>query len=377
MPVTSVGLYTARDDLAIQWTKDILHATLQDFIALPTEEAREKYRLGPDARDWQVALAQKDVKVSKLSEAKIQPINYRPFDIRFTYYTGTSRGLICMPRPEVMHNMIAGGNLAICFMRRSREQIVSNFFVANHIVDKTILSSADNANVAPLYIYPEPNKHSLFDTNESSTAPGGRRSNLSPTFITAMTSKLGIVFVPDGKGNLRETFGPEDVFDYLYAVFHSPTYRSRYAEFLKIDFPRLPLISDTELFRELCALGERLVKLHLMEQAGKSIPLPKYPVAGNNAVEKVEYLHTQTEPEAGRVSINKTQYFEGVPPSAWEFHVGGYQVCQKWLKDRKGRALSFDDIKQYQRIVAALAETIAVMEQIDEVIEEQGGWPIE
>ena len=93
-------------------------------------------------------------------------------------------------------------------------------------------------------------------------------------------------------------------------------------------------------------------------------------------VEKVEYLHTQTEPEAGRVPINKTQYFEGVPPSVWEFHVGGYQICQKWLKDRKGRTLSFDDIKQYQHIVAALAETIAVMEQIDEAIEERGGWPI-
>ena len=105
--------------------------------------------------------------------------------------------------------------------------------------------------------------------------PGGRRSNLSPPFITAMESKLDMVFVPDGKGNLRETFGPEDMFNYMYAVFHSPTYRSRYAEFLKIDFPRLLLTSHAALFCELCVQGERLVQLHLIEQAGKSIPPPK------------------------------------------------------------------------------------------------------
>ncbi len=153
MPVNSVGLYTARDNLAIQWAMAEVQAVLKDFISLPIETAREKFDLGPDSRDWQVALAQKDVRASQLNKAKIQQIAYRPFDMRYTYYTGISRGLICMPRPEVMHNMIDGSNLAICFMRNSREQIVSNFFVAKHIVDKTILSSADNANVAPLYIY--------------------------------------------------------------------------------------------------------------------------------------------------------------------------------------------------------------------------------
>lgn len=112
-----------------------------------------------------------------------------------------------------------------------------------------------------------------------------------------------------------------------------------------------------------------------MEQFGS--PLPTYPVDGNHIVEKVEYLVSDKQPEQGRVFINKTQYFDGVPPHIWDFHIGGYQVCHKWLKDRKGRVLSFDDIRHYQRIVAALTETITLMTQIDEAIEEHGGWPIE
>jgi Type ISP C-terminal specificity domain len=121
-------------------------------------------------------------------------------------------------------------------------------------------------------------------------------------------------------------------------------------------------------------LGERLVDLHLMEKFGKATP--NYPEQGNNVVEKIEYLELHDQSEQGRVYINKSQYFDGVSHDVWEFHVGGYQVCQKWLKDRKGRVLTFDDIKHYQRIVAALAETITLMAGIDEVIEEYGGWPI-
>jgi predicted helicase len=376
MPVNSVGLYTARDNLAIQWTKAEVQAVLQDFVSLPVEAVREKYNLGLDSRDWQVTLAQKDVRASKLNEANIQQITYRPFDTRFTYYTGISRGLICMPRPEVMRNMLNSRNLAICFMRNSREQIVSNFFVANHIIDKTILSSADNANVAPLYIYPDAQtQNTLFTFNDPNPTSVGRTSNFTPAFIEQFANQLGLRFLPDDKGDLAETFGTEDLFSYMYAVFHSPTYRERYSEFLKKGFPRLPLTSNANLFRELCKLGERLVSLHLMEKNGQIAT--RYPIPGNNLVEKVDYTQSTDKPEDGRVWINKTQYIDDVPAEIWQFHVGGYQVCQKWLKDRKGRILSYDDIRHYQKIVAALAETINLMSQIDETIEEHGGWPIE
>jgi predicted helicase len=181
-----------------------------------------------------------------------------------------------------------------------------------------------------------------------------------------------MTFIPDGKGDLQATFGPEDVFNYMYAVFHSPTYRSRYAEFLKIDFPRLPLTSDPGLFRSLAGLGEQLVGLHLMERQAPNIA--SYPVRGDSVVQAVRYTAPGEGAEKGRVWINKTQYFEGVPPEVWEFHIGGYQVAEKWLKDRKGRQLSYDDLSHYRNVVAALAETMRLMAEIDAAIP---GFPIE
>jgi predicted helicase len=172
----------------------------------------------------------------------------------------------------------------------------------------------------PLYLYPNPQKKELFDINEPSSAPGDRRPNLSSTFTVSFSNNLRLSFIPDGKGDLQETFGPEDIFDYMYAIFHSPAYRTRYAEFLKRDFPRLPLTSNPDLFRELSAIGDRLVGLHLMEKYGEN--MPNYPKPGNNMVEKVEYIQSTDKKVQGRVWINKTQYFEGVPPEIWEFHVG-------------------------------------------------------
>jgi len=173
------------------------------------------------------------------------------------------------------------------------------------------------------------------------------------------------------------TFGPEDVFHYIYAILHSPTYRDRYAEFLKRDFPRIPLTSDRALFASLCAKGDELVGLHLMEYPRLDDFITTFDVPGDNCVEKVRYAEPKTEKDdtrtPGRVYINKTQYFEGVSPELWEFHVGGYQVMQKWLKDRKGRTLNFDDIKHYQKIAVALTETMRLMQEIDSLIP---SWPL-
>jgi predicted helicase len=165
-------------------------------------------------------------------------------------------------------------------------------------------------------------------------------------------------------------FGPEDIFHYAYAVFHSPEYRTRYAEFLKIDFPRLPLTSDVGLFATLCELGAELVALHLMRHPGLDRFITRYPEDGDHVVESG---FPKYDAETGRLYINKTQYFEGVPEDVWQFHVGGYQVLEKWLKDRRGRQLSFDDLRHYQRIVVALVGTMRIMELIDEAIP---AWPI-
>ena len=224
---------------------------------------------------------------------------------------------------------------------------------------------------------------------------GGRRPNLNPQFVAGLGDLLEMTFLWDGKGNLMRDFGPEDVFHYIYAVLHSPTYRERYAEFLKIDFPRIPLTSDPELFRALCEKGETLVGLHLMESpllSGEGF-ITRFDVPGDDTVEKghPKYL-APGEPEpgtrdalaAGLVYISKEkpkegtkgQYFEGVPPEVWGFHVGGYQVCEKWLKDRRGRQLNYEDLEHYQKIVVALRETIRLMAKIDDAIDQHGGWPI-
>jgi len=320
--------------------------------------------------------ARKLASLFSLPEDVIEAILYRPFDRRFIVY---SKLVITRPRTEVMQHMLAGRNVALVTTRsveigRGWEHI----FCASDLIQLHTVSLKEVNCFFPLYLYSNlgPNNRELFFTEVdiSTTAPGGRRPNLSPAFIADMSARLDMQFVADGGGDLQTTFGPEDVFDYLYAVFHSPAYRARYAEFLKIDFPRLPLTTDADLFRALCGFGQRLVALHVMEAFGAA--LPSFPERGNNVVEKIEYRVTPDEPERGRVCINAAQYFDGVPPRVWEFHVGGYQVCHKWLKDRKGRTLSYEDINHYRRVAAALAETITLMEQIDAAIEEHGGWPL-
>jgi predicted helicase len=182
---------------------------------------------------------------------------------------------------------------------------------------------------------------------------------------------------------LKNTFGPEDVFYYAYAVFHSPIYRTYYAEFLNIDFPRLPLTGDKKLFAQLIAKGKELVELHLLKSPKVDDFITTYPEAGDNKVEKVSYIRAERtgalrrEVEAqihGSVWINNKQYFGELPEEAWNFKVGGYQVCEKWLKDRKGRVLSSEEITHYQRVIVALRETIRLMGEIDQVIVK---WPIE
>jgi len=201
---------------------------------------------------------------------------------------------------------------------------------------------------------------------------GDRRPNLDGEFVTAFSAAVQLDFVTDGRGNLESEFGPEEVFHYIYGILHSPEYRRRYAEFLKSDFPRVPLPGSRALFADLVCRGESLVRLHLLETAAEHSVA--FPVGGDNEVVKVRY----TAPGGalpGRVWINGDQYFEGVDAETWDFAVGGYRPAEKWLKDRKGRTLSADDIAHYGAIIATLAETPTVMAQIDSIINRHGGWP--
>jgi predicted helicase len=329
---------------------------------------------GQDARAIALTLSEAEhlAKLHGLPPSTVRRILYRPFDTRFIVY---HKQIVTRPRSEVMQHMTASKNLGIVANRQIMDGPIRHNWVTQSMADLHIIQTAHaSAYIFPLYLYPSSTKTNLFEADEPSDAPGSRRPNLAPEFIADVEKRLGLKFVPDGKGDRTTTFGPEDVFDYMYAVFHAPAYRSRYAEFLKIDFPRLPLTSNLALFPALCDLGAQLVGLHLLEQHGPN--LTSYPVAGSNLVEAVRYEEPPNASGAGRVWINTAQYFEGVPLEVWNFHVGGYQVCQKWLKDRKGRVLDYDDLTHYRHIVAALAETMRLMAEIDAAIEAHGGWPL-
>jgi predicted helicase len=253
-----------------------------------------------------------------------------------------------------MQHMVAGQNLGLVFMRQvALQDDYSHFLVANCPVDnRAFYSNRGTMQLAPLYIYPDSNSPQLSVLKEQ------RRPNLSQSFLNAITAKLG--YTPT----------PEAIFYYIYAIFHSPTYRIRYVEFLKIDFPRVPLTSSDRLFRQLAAYGEELVVLHLMRSPKLDNTITQYEDRGGNQV-----VDGHPKYQQGDVIINKKgDRFTGVPENVWNFYVGGYQVCQKWLKDRKGRSLSNEDILHYQRIVVSLKETIELMAHIDAAIP---GFPIE
>ena len=360
LPVNTPGIVTARDALTIHWNPEETWHAVTDFLSLLPEAARTKYDLGADVRDWKVDLAQADLRDSGPDEKRVVPMLYRPFDVRFTYFTGKTRGFHCRPRGQVMRHMLVPGNVGLLATRQTRDKW--DCLAVSTICGHKSCAAYDINSLFPLYLHEQ-------QVAKEGPAALARRVNISREFLNALAEKLRLPQKePDG---LPQGIPPEDIFRYTYAVFHSPTYRQRYAEFLKRDFPRLPLSSDLALFRDLAEFGRQLVALHLLdsEVAGVlSKPISPFPVAGSNVIEQVRYAENQR-----RVYVNKEQYFDNVPKEAWEFHVGGYQVCQKWLKDRKGRKLTVDDIQHYQRIVVALLETARIMRAIDERIP---GFPI-
>ena len=269
-----------------------------------------------------------------------------------------------------MRHMLAGANLGLMTCRGIEVSGGGwrHFFVTSLLATHHTASIKEVNYLLPLYLYPQK------DDGAMDMGTAERRANLAPGFVLALEDATGLTFTPDGRGDRTSTFGPEDALAYVYAILHSPAYRLRYADFLKSDFPRIPLPPDTALFWELAVVGDALMGAHLRMEASAA-DRPAFPVAGNGGVTNVRYVEP-AEDHPGRVWINQQQYFEGVPPEVWDFTVGGYRPTEKWLKDRKGRTLSFDDVAHYQRICAVLAETSRLMDDADDAIEAHGGWPL-
>ena len=384
------GIETKRDHFAIDFDLPVLRDRISDFVAGDYSDTERKEKFALRDNEWVVEEAVQTLRDEGSWRKSFAPCLYRPFDIRWIVYNSV---ILARDRGELMKGMTRP-NLALIAARQSKEEFA--VLASNSVCTHKIVTVYDRSFIFPLYVYRREQDGARgqgcldVQTAERLVGRGGRRPNLSPSFIARIKRQLGLSFVSDGKGDFKKAFGPEDVFNYIYAVFHSPTYRTRYAGFLKSDFPRVPLTSDVKLFRTLCGLGAELVALHLLESPELSKPIARYPVTGPNIVEKSspKYL-APGEPEpgtckplpAGRVYISKSdpqsgakgQYFEGIPPEVWNFHIGGYRVCEKWLKDRRGRTLTYGDLEHYRKVVTALSETIRLMAEIDAAIPK---WPI-
>ena len=352
--LTSVAIKTNRDHFVIDFDDQPLRRRIETFIDPTASDGQVCERLNIKANaQWDPSKA-RDKCRGTYDRSNFMRLQYRPFDKRWIYY---HTSVVFNDRPATMRPMLQGDNIALLATRRIRTEQHAHFFVTDTICMAEMLSSADNCNIYPLFVGGE--GQALFEKTRCST--------IRSPVVEALK-----------KGAGRLSF--LDLFHWIYAIVHSPTYRSRYQAQLKADHPRVPLPTASQGFAlQVCELGAQLVNLHLERSRTEAHYVTSAVGSGEFQVERVS-ISDQT------VWINKakTRGFRGVSEEVWNFHIGGYQVCEKWLKDRQakggknsrpGRVLTEKDIDHYQRIVVAISETIRIMAEIDEVIEVHGGWP--
>ena len=344
--LNSVGIVTAKDAILVNDLKEKLISNVEEYYKI------------------------------EANESLIHRISYRPFDDRLIYF---DTKIVERSRDKVMQHFLKKNNVGIVFRKQQPDSLDLYLFCSDKIfADGYIRSdSKGGESIAPLYLYPETTtQQTTLSEFETLTGLNGRTPNLNMEIVNEMAQKLGIPFVAEKTNavgfssptefktlsnfSAPKEFSPIDILDYIYAVLHSPSYREKYKEFLKIDFPRVPYPKTLEGFQTLRGLGSKLRQIHLLESEVVDKLITQYPEDGDNVVVKPIY-------KEGNVFINETQYFANVPEVAWNFYIGGYQPAQKWLKDRKDRELSYEDILHYQKIIVALTETDRLMKEIDKI----------
>ena len=411
---SSVGVQTSRDHLAVGFAEQELTQQLIAFAApdVSDEDARKawfppakddaKYAAG-DTRGWKLASARRSMRTDTNWKDDIKPIAYRPLDNR---YFGATEIISDWPREELARSFSIAGNVCLNVVRRTENRrpydyiIVSRFIPSNHLV-----SLKDGSYGLPLWrqsvssaLTADPNLSSdilaRFAALTQLHFDDGSDAPAQPHLPGTEPLPLAQAALPlrRERGDLAATFGARDVFDWIYAVLHSPQYRTRYADFLKSDFARVPLPKDRALLAALVPLGTRLVALHLLDPVGApELAAPKVTFHAGKGEARLsvwgekKQTGVHRDPVSGRVYINADHWFSTVPQDAWEHWIGGYQPAQKWLKDRgqtgsgaklkTGRVLIEDDILHYRRMIVALTETAKIQADIDTEIAAHGGWP--
>lgn len=345
-PVNSVGVVTSRDKFVIDINKGALKNRIMQFRSLsqPDEIVAQTYEL-KDKSSWSIHEARKQIRNIDDWGSYIKEILYRPFDKHYIFYHPS---LIERMRPEVMRHMLQE-NIGLTIGRAGHvvgtEKPWNLTFISENIIDFNLYYRGGEL-IFPLYIYPDADKKDFFDSGNADKQP-----NIPDALFLKLKSRYG------------QKLSPEDILYYIYGVFYSNIYRETYAEFLKIDFPRVPFTADYNLFKEMGKKGKELADLHLMKSSLLDRPIARYQGSGDNhRIEKIVY-----DEKEHRIYINKDKYFEGVAPEVWNYYIGGYQVLNKYLKDRKKDKRNMDDAPHYCRIVTALSKTIEIQKQIDEI----------
>lgn len=354
-PVNSVGIVTARDSFVIDFEKKELERRIKQFIDPKVDEEilKQTYDLSEN-QSWKIKEQREKLRKDLDWKDSITKILYRPFDERWILYHGE---MIERSRKEILQHLLHQ-NLALLIGRQSSVIGSDDYnivFMSEQIVDFNLYRRGGEL-VFPLYLLPErkeKKKGAIVQMMmfEPEVEYQTRQPNINPALFEEL------------KKNYKKEATPEEIFYYIYAVLYSNNYRTKYAQFLKTDFPRVPFTKDYKLFIQLGKLGKQLADLHLLKSKGLEKTISKFPVDGNNKVEKPKY-------ENEKVWVNKKQYFNGIKEEVWQYQIGGYQVCEKWLKDRKERTLTLDEIKTYCKIVTALSNTIELQNEIDNYFED-------
>jgi predicted helicase len=324
------GIQSKRDHICFPFNEIELSSIINDFEQENISTIKLKYALPEDGRDWKISWAKDDLK----NGYQIESVLYRPFDVRQTAYTGKSKGFLAYPREKTFRNFVNKENLGLITVRQQSTFPFQHILATKLMIESGAISlqTKEWGYIFPLYLY---------------AADGTKVPNLKKEILNIIEKTVGKV-------------SPENIFDYIYAILHSPSYRNKYKEFLKIDFPRIPFPKDPEIFKILVNLGTELRSFHLLESPIINHIITTYPIEGSDKVEKLIYKN-------GNVYINKDQYFGNVSETTWNFYIGGYQPAQKWLKDRKGRTLNNYEIEHYQKIIVVLMETDRLMKEIEKI----------
>lgn len=372
-PRSGTGIITARDRMVIDTAAEAIAWRVAYFRdSQETDEVLCKALDISLKKGWDIGRARQRIKQVHDIHSLIQPILYRPFDLRKVFYHDS---LLWSPVKHVMDNFFGHENVGLITARSNKSPRADHVFISKHMTETKCGESTTQSILIPLYLYPDA-------TKQTSALTQSVQPNLDLAMVQQMAEGIGLHYRFDpedlwahGQG---DTLTPLDVLDYCYAVLHSPAYRGKFKEFLKSDFPRIPFPKDlagqgdhAAQFRSLVQLGAQLRKTHLLEDPAVDRFITRYPEPGDNTVSRKLTAASPgweaTGKGLGRVWINDDQYFADVPETAWNFYIGGYQPAQKWLKDRRDRQLTFDDIRHYQRIIVALNETAKLMEEVDKV----------